>query len=59
MTTQTRKRSSYTEDLKQEAVSLVREQGYKISEVERSLDIGANLLGGGSVSFMKRPVVLV
>jgi transposase len=45
MTTETRKRSSYTEDFKREAVALVTEQGYKIAEAARSLDIGANLLG--------------
>ena len=45
MTTEKRKRSSYTEEFKREAVALVTEQGYKISEAARSLDIGANLLG--------------
>ena len=45
MTTDTRKRRNYTEDFKRDAVSLVNEQGYKISEAARSLDIGANLLG--------------
>ena len=45
MTTATRKRQNYTEDFKREAVALVTEQGYKISEASRSLDIGANLLG--------------
>ena len=45
MTTEIRKRRNYTEDFKQEAVALVTEQGYKISEAARSLDIGANLLG--------------
>ena len=45
MTTETRKRSSYTEDFKRQVVALVTEQGYKISEAARSLDIGANLLG--------------
>ncbi len=45
MTTETRKRRKYTEDFKREAVALVTEQGYKISEAARSLDIGANLLG--------------
>ncbi len=44
MTTESRKRRSYTEDFKREAVSLVTEQGYKISEAARSLDIGANLI---------------
>ena len=45
MTTETRKRRNYTEDFKREAVALVTEQGYKISEAARSLGIGANLLG--------------
>ncbi len=45
MTTEKRKRSSYTEDFKREAVALVTEQDYKISEAARSLGIGANLLG--------------
>ena len=45
MTTEKRKRSSYTEDFKREAVALVTEQGYTISGAARSLDIGANLLG--------------
>ena len=45
MTTETRKRRNYTDDFKREAVALVTEQGYKISEAARSLDIGANLLG--------------
>ena len=45
MTTETRKRRNYTEDFKRDAVALVVEQGYKVSEAARSLDIGANLLG--------------
>jgi transposase len=45
MTTEKRKRSNYTEDFKREAVALVTEQGYKISEAARSLDVGANLIG--------------
>ncbi len=45
MTTETTKRRSYTEEFKREAVALVTEQGYKICEAARSLDIGANLLG--------------
>ncbi len=44
MTIETTKRRSYTEAFKREAVALVTEQGYKISEAARSLDIGANLL---------------
>ena len=45
MTIETTKRRSYTEAFKREAVALVTEQGSKISEAARSLDIGANLLG--------------
>ena len=45
MTTEKRKRSNYTEDFKRDAVALVTEQGYKISEAARSLDVGANLIG--------------
>ena len=45
MTTETRKRRSYTEDFKRDAVSLVTAQGYKISEAAPSVDIGANLPG--------------
>jgi transposase len=45
MTTEKRKRSNYTEGFKREAVALVTEQGYKISEVARSLDVGGNLIG--------------
>jgi len=45
MTTERRKRNDYTEDFKRDAVALVTEQGYKISEASRSLGIGANLIG--------------
>lgn len=44
MTTETRKRRSYTEDFRRNAVALVTEQGYKPSEAARSLDIGGNLI---------------
>ena len=44
MTTETRNRRSYTEDFKRDAVSLVTEQGYKVSEAARSLGINANQL---------------
>lgn len=42
MTTQTRKR--YSEDFKRDAVALVTEQGYKISEAARRLGINATML---------------
>ncbi len=44
MTTEKRTRRKYTEEFKRDTVSLVTEQGYKISEAARSLDIGDNLL---------------
>ena len=44
MTTETRKRRNYTEEFKRDAVALVTEQGYKVSEAARSLDVGDNLI---------------
>ncbi len=44
MTTETRKRREYTEDFKRDAVALVTEQGYKVSEAARSLGIGDGLI---------------
>jgi len=44
MTTETKKRRSYTEDFKRDAVALVTEQGYKVSAAARSLDINDNQL---------------
>ncbi len=44
MTTETRKRRSYTEDFKHDAVALVTEQGYKTTEAARSLGIGDGLI---------------
>ena len=44
MTTEKRTRRKYTEDFKRDAVALVTEQGYKVSEAARSLGIGDNLL---------------
>jgi hypothetical protein len=44
MTKVARKRRSYTEDFKRDAVALVTEQGYKVSEAARSLDSGENLV---------------
>lgn len=44
MTTETRKRRSYTEDFKRDAVALVTEQGYKVTEAARSLGVNANQL---------------
>src|ERR671919_82835 len=39
------KQRSYTAEFKREAVRLVTEQGYKITEAARNLGIHANLLG--------------
>ena len=38
-------RKKYSQEYKEEAVKLVTEQGYKISEAARNLGIGANMLG--------------
>jgi transposase len=40
-----RKYRTYTEELKQAAIKLVIQQGYKIAEAARSLGINENLLG--------------
>ena len=40
----TEKRRRYTEEFKRDAVALVTEQGYKVSEAARSLDIHENML---------------
>ena len=44
MTTETSKRRNYTEDFKRDAVALVTDQGYKVSEAARSLGVGDGLL---------------
>ena len=44
MTTKKPVRRKYTEEFKREAVALVTEQGYKLSEAARSVDVNANLL---------------
>ena len=44
MTTETRKRREYTEDFKRDAVALVTDQGYKVSEAARSLGIGDGMI---------------
>lgn len=43
MTKRTRKK--YTEEFKAEAVRLITEEGYSISQAARNLDINANMLG--------------
>ncbi len=40
-----RSRRKYTEEYKEEAVKLVTEHGYKISEASRNLGVNPNLLG--------------
>jgi transposase len=44
MTTEKRTRRNYTEEFKRDAVALVTEQGYRVSEAARSLGIRENLL---------------
>lgn len=44
MTTEKRKHSNYAEEFKREAVALVTDQGCKIAEAARSLDVNANLI---------------
>ena len=44
MTTENRTRRKYTEDFKRDAVALVTEQGYKVSEAGRSLGIKPDLI---------------
>jgi transposase len=44
MTTKKRVRRQYSEAFKREAVALVTEQGYKLAEAARSVDVNANLL---------------
>ena len=44
MTTEKRSRRKYSEEFKREAVALVTEQGYKLAEAARSVDVNANLL---------------
>jgi transposase len=40
-----KKRNKYTQEFKEEAVKLITEQGYKISEASRNLGIDCNMLG--------------
>ena len=44
MTTEKPVRRNYTEEFKREAVALVTEQGYKLSDAARSVNVNANLL---------------
>jgi transposase len=40
-----KKRKKYTQEFKEEAVKLITEQGYKITEAARNLGINVNMLG--------------
>jgi transposase len=40
-----KKRRKYTQEFKEEAVKLITEQGYQITEAARNLGINVNLLG--------------
>jgi transposase len=40
-----KKRKKYTQEFKEEAVKLITEQGYRISEAARNLGIDGNMLG--------------
>ena len=51
MTAEKRQRRSFPEDFKREAVALVTEQGYKVSEAARSLDIHENVLRKWKLKF--------
>ncbi len=42
---QTQKRSQYTEEFKREAVRLITEHGYGVTEAARNLGINAQMLG--------------
>ena len=44
MTTEKQARRTHPEEFKREAVALITEQGYKLSEAARSVGVNANLL---------------
>jgi transposase len=46
-----RPRRTFTDEFKQEAVKMVTEQGYKATEVARSLDINENLIHRWKIKF--------
>src|ERR1700704_3536980 len=46
-----RKRRTYTNEFKVEAIKLVTEQGYSVAEAARSLDIGETLLRSWKIAF--------
>lgn len=51
MTAATSRRRNYTEAFKRDAVALVTEQGYKVSEAARSLGINSHQLGRWQQAF--------
>lgn len=53
MTKKTRRR--YTAEYKEEAVKLVTEEGYSISQAARNLDINANLLARWKQDLTRKP----
>ena len=46
-----RKRRQYTDEFKAEAVKLIVEEGYSISQAARNLDINTNMLTAGRTSW--------
>jgi transposase len=40
-----KKRKKYTQEFKEEAVKLITEQGYQITEAARNLGVNENMLG--------------
>jgi len=50
-TKQKRKRRSFSDEYKQNAVKMVTEQGYKVTEAARQLGIGSNTLQRWKVQF--------
>jgi transposase len=46
-----RKRREYTDEFEAEAVKLIVEEGYSISQAARNLDINTNMLTAGRTSW--------
>jgi transposase len=57
MTTEKKTRRKFPEEFKREAVALVTEQGYRVSEAARSLDVGENLLRRWKCKFEEEATV--
>lgn len=51
-------RIQYTEEFKREAVKLITEQGYKVSEAARNLDVNVGLLGRCKYLILKTVMTL-